>query len=244
MKPLTTSLTICSTAIRQDDAGRYCLNDCHRAAGAVKKDGPSYWLATDAAKKLISHLSRQTTGKPVVTHEGRNGGTFADKELVYAYAMWISPEFMLFVVRAFDDMVSGVAPAPAVPTTFREALLLAADQQAIIDEQRAALLEAEPKAAALDRISEADGELGVRDAGRELGVGQKRLIEEIMRRGWACRQGRHIRPASRGLQYGYVRLIGLIYEDPRTGQERISDEFRLTRKGIVRLAQVFNEAEN
>jgi len=80
-----------ATAIRQDSAGRYCLNDCHRASGGDKKDGPSYWLATKEAEKLVAKLNEETAGVPVVTVEGRNGGTFVVKELVYAYAMWKFP---------------------------------------------------------------------------------------------------------------------------------------------------------
>lgn len=41
---------------------------------------------------------------------GRQPGTFAIKELVYAYAMWISAEYHLKVIQAYDRLVTdGVA---------------------------------------------------------------------------------------------------------------------------------------
>ncbi|MFT8335415.1 MAG: KilA-N domain-containing protein [Acetobacter orientalis] len=110
-----TELTILSTTIRQDDQGRYCLNDCHKASGLDKKNGPSYWLATDQSQALIAELT--DTGNPVspvsVKRGGTNQGTYVVKELVYAYAMWISPSFNLQVIRAFDALVTGQIPNAA-----------------------------------------------------------------------------------------------------------------------------------
>lgn len=113
-----TSLTIISTAIRQDAEGRYCLNDCHRASGGEASKRPGVWMDNAQTKALIAELA--DAGIPASPSEtdvgiptspvssikgGTNQGTYVAKELVYAYAMWISPAFHLKVIRAFDAMM-------------------------------------------------------------------------------------------------------------------------------------------
>lgn len=128
------SLTICSTEIRQDADGRYCLNDPHKAAGAERRHEPLNWRNTDSFNELVAELS--STGNPVVTSRGRSGGTYVVKELVYAYAMWISPSFHLKVIRAYDSLVQQQEqPQHQIPQTRAEALRLAAD----LEEQNARL---------------------------------------------------------------------------------------------------------
>ena len=34
---------------------------------------------------------------------GRYGGTYAHKDIAFEFAMWISPEFKVYVVREFDE---------------------------------------------------------------------------------------------------------------------------------------------
>lgn len=94
------SLLSCLTGLVSNDAfpslgekataGRFNLNALHKASGAEKKKGPSYWLALEGTKQLISELERQTTEISVVTKEGKNGGTFAHELLAIEYAGWIS----------------------------------------------------------------------------------------------------------------------------------------------------------
>lgn len=94
-----TALIIGTSSIRQID-GLYSLNDLHKASGGEAKHRPGYFLTNDQTKALIVEI--QTAGIPAVkSAEGRNGGTYACKELVIAYAAWISPAFHLKVIRVF-----------------------------------------------------------------------------------------------------------------------------------------------
>jgi len=119
------ALVIASTPIRQDAEGRYCLNDLHKAAGEENKHRPKYWLENQQTQELIEQLRAEITEggnppseknqsliEPIRTIKGGNDiqGTYVCKELVYAYAMWISPKFHLTVIRAFDALVSGRKP--------------------------------------------------------------------------------------------------------------------------------------
>ncbi|CAH0532176.1 hypothetical protein UAM5_00059 [Ralstonia phage UAM5] len=126
------NIAIGSTEIRQDGDGRYCLNDLHRSAGGEKRHGPSYWLSNATTRELIGELG--TTGNPVVALEGAAGGTYVCKELVYAYAMWISPTFHLKVIRTFDAVQHQSALVPARQLSVAEMFLQNA--QMMVDMER------------------------------------------------------------------------------------------------------------
>jgi hypothetical protein len=109
----SSALTISDSSVRQDDQGRYCLNDLHKAAGNESKHHPSKFLETQQAQELISELESYDSGKPeskkaisIIRGKGKQQGTYVAKELVYAYAMWISAKFHLQVIRAYDALQS------------------------------------------------------------------------------------------------------------------------------------------
>lgn len=101
-------IVIENTAIRQDAVGRYCLNDLHRAAGGEERHKPKYWYATQQTQELVQLLTEggippSQENQPInVIRGGLEQGSYACKELVYSYAMWISAAFNLKVIRTFD----------------------------------------------------------------------------------------------------------------------------------------------
>ena len=101
VNPNTQPLIIGDAVIRQDQDGCYCLNDLHKISGNLAKHKPSFWLRNEQTQDLIH---------PVNVLRGNfsgdiKQGTYVVKELVYAYAMWISAKFHLTVIRAYDAMV-------------------------------------------------------------------------------------------------------------------------------------------
>lgn len=114
---MSKQLTVCGVAIKQDAEGRYSLNDLHKAAvkeGANERTKePGKFMASPQTRELVEELTNtQNLGVAPVNrlHGGKNPGTFVLKELVYAYAMWISPKFHLEVIHAYDRLATdGVA---------------------------------------------------------------------------------------------------------------------------------------
>jgi hypothetical protein len=99
MKNELTPLTIGDILVRQDEEGRYCLNDLHKAAGGAAKHKPGNWLQTQQTKDLIAEMEK--AGIPAI--QSKQGlGTFAHMEMVYDYAMWISAAFKVKVIRGYD----------------------------------------------------------------------------------------------------------------------------------------------
>ncbi|RNE89877.1 hypothetical protein EBL84_09325 [Marichromatium sp. AB31] len=113
------SISIGDITIRQDAEGRYSLKDLHLASGGDAKNQPANWLRGQQTQALIAELTvpqiRGTEQKqPVIVIRGgdpEKQGTYVVRELVYSYAMWISPSFHLKVIRTFDAVMTGHAAA-------------------------------------------------------------------------------------------------------------------------------------
>jgi hypothetical protein len=127
------ALTIASKSIRQFNH-LYSLNDLHQASGGEEKYRPNQFIRLDQTKALIDEIFKcadlRIYKEPVKTIKGKYGGTYVCKELVYAYAMWISPKFNLAVIRAFDSMTAQALPTTITPAQQSELQAIVADKSA------------------------------------------------------------------------------------------------------------------
>lgn len=109
-----TNLVISNHTISQDKNGFFSLTDLHKASGNERKHEPRDFLRNQETQELICEIELENK---VAYHtikgnrsDGAKSGTYACRELVYRYAMWISPKFSLMVIRAFDAMNTGAIP--------------------------------------------------------------------------------------------------------------------------------------
>lgn len=108
------NLQILSQSIRTFE-NLYALNDLHIASGGKSKHQPSNFVRLDTTKALIAEIEKDNQHALKIIRGGNFQGTYACKELVIAYAMWISPKFHLIVLRAFLAMHRNQAQQLSLP---------------------------------------------------------------------------------------------------------------------------------
>lgn len=98
------NLAILNTSIRSYE-NLFSLNDLHQASGGLEKHSPRRFTRLDTTKDLKAEIERcENSNIALKVIRGAQGGTYACEELMLAYAMWISPQFHLVVLRAFMAM--------------------------------------------------------------------------------------------------------------------------------------------
>jgi hypothetical protein len=121
MAALSRVLAIGEHHIRQH-GDLYSLNDLHRAAGGEVKHEPANFTRLETTQALIAEIqsaemqsanSSEMRSALKTVNGGPHRGTYACRELVIAYAAWISAAFHLKVIRVFlASATPSGAPTP------------------------------------------------------------------------------------------------------------------------------------
>lgn len=233
------SITIANIDIQQDGKGRYCLNDLHRAAGALQKHKPANFLRIDGTKALIAEINQcSDVSSAYINVGGASPGTFVSKELVYAYAMWISAAFHLRVIRAYDSANKPATPAAHAELTRMEILQIAMESEKgrLVAVEQLAI--ASPKADALDLLTLADGSMCITNAAKAVSKQPKAMFAWLQANDWIYR-----RPGGVWCAYQDRIKSGMLTHKITTvsrsdGTEKIVEQVLVTAKGLAKLAEV------
>lgn len=95
-----------TVTLNPDESGRYKLNDLFSASGAARSRRPVDWLRRAEVVDFIEKYKGADL-HPLRIVNGRNGGTYAIREIIFSYAEWISPDFHKAVIDTFSAAVDG-----------------------------------------------------------------------------------------------------------------------------------------
>lgn len=226
--------------IRSDEVGRFCLNDLHKASGEETRNRPATWLQNQQTQSLALELEKD--GIPsIYTKQGL--GTFVRKELVYAYAMWISAVFNLKVIRTFDSVSNNSVIALPNFTNPAEAARAWAEQFEAkqIAEQQVAVLA--PKAEALDTIADTSNTYCIRDCAKTIGIKESELIQLLINKKWIYRDGdRKLQPHAQYTINGvFTNRTSPVIKNQYDGKERVFLHMRVTAFGLTRIIGLVNK---
>lgn len=232
-------------AVVSIQGGLYSLNDLHRASGGEAKHQPANFLRLDTTQKLIEEITKEISQSSDVRsalrviNGGDQRGTYVCKELVYAYAMWVSAAFNLRVIRAFDAGVS----APALPDFSNPAE--AARAWAAQYEQRAALeakvAEDAPKVEFYNDVTGSDSVIDMAAVAKLLnrGIGRNQLFAFLRKE--KVLNSRNV-PYQRFVDMGWFRLVETKWQKPN-GDWQIGIKTVVFQKGVEGIARLLDKKE-
>ncbi|WP_163832042.1 phage antirepressor KilAC domain-containing protein [Spartinivicinus ruber] len=187
----TAPIIIENVNIRQDEQGRFCLNDLHKAAGGAVKHRPRDWLRNKQIQELVEEYSnkqicsyQQNQALSVKGGSFENGGgTYVIRPLVYTYAAWISPSFHRKVYDSFDALVTGQIKPLDDDMAITQGLLAAQrkieKQEALLLESQKQIEEMQPKADFVSNYVEAKGTSNLEETAKILKIKPRTFTRQL-----------------------------------------------------------------
>ena len=188
----------------------------------------------DVVKRSIERLAARGVIElpPLAEVENHLGQDVAEYQIgkrdSYVIVAQLSPEFAARLVDRWQELENKAG----VPTTFPEALRLAAAQAEQIEQQRVALVDAAPKVEFVNRYATAHGSKGFREVCKLLGANEGQFRLFLMDEKIAYRLNGNLTPYQSHIDAGRFEV--------KTGVSHVSDhafnQMRFTPKGITWIA--------
>lgn len=198
-------------------------------------EGEDYFVRNSSEARELGYVA--PNGLALLTETGYS-------MLVKSFTDDLAWEVQRQLVRSYFKPARAAVAVPDFSDPIAMARAWADARQAEQDEAaRAAQLEHKveklaPAAAGFERIAGASGSLCITDAAKNLQTGPKRLIDLLLQQKWI-----YTRPGKRGylayqdkIQAGHLTHKQSVYEDPKTYEQKVSDQVRVTPRGLTKLA--------
>lgn len=228
----------------------------------IRKDGEPWFVAADVCAALdvgnvsmaVSRLDEDEKGiSSVDTLGGTQEQAIINESGLYSliltsrkpaakrFKKWVTAEVLPSIRKTGSYTVGQPQPPVALPDFTNPAIAARAwaeqfEAKAQAQEQLAITA---PKAQALDRISQADGEMCITNAAKTIGVQPKKLFEWMERHDWIYRRPgskRHTAYQAR-IKAGYLTHKVTTVERS-DGSEKVVESVIVTPRGLAKLAEV------
>lgn len=190
---------------------------------------------------LVDFKSQSTGGRPTeyaVLNEQQS-----TLLLTYMRNSEVVRAFKKRLVKRFWEMTDQLRSSFHIPQSLPEALRLAAD---LAEEKKALEQKVEqdaPKVEVYERISDAEGSMCLRDAAKTLQIQPSKLNAWLQANGWIYKRvgkGGWLAYQDK-IQSGHLIHKSTPYIDETNGENRVSEQVRVTPKGLTRIAELLDK---
>lgn len=130
-----------------------------------------------------------------------------DKRSSLIVVAQLSPEFTARIVDRWQELeAQQAANLPAIPQTFAQALMLAAQQAQEIEAKQLLIEQQKPAVEFLDRYVEAKSSKGMREVAKVMGIPERKFIARLEEDGILFRQGSNLLPYAQHQHAGYFEV--------------------------------------
>lgn len=199
----------------------------------------------DSVKRTVERLAASAVIECPPLVDFKNANNVTGTEYVFAgekgkrdsivVVAQLSPEFTAKLVDRWQELEAALeTPQFSLPTTFAEALRLAADQQDQITALEEKIEEDAPKVAFATQVELSQGAISIKQAAQILDTGQNRLFSFLRAKGWITRRNE---PYQAKITAGLMDVKLNKYTD-NDGNIRNSVTSLMTGKGLRAVAKL------
>lgn len=189
---------------------------------------------------LVDESGTDAMGRPRTTQVYVFTGEQGKRDSIIVVAQ-LSPEFTARLVDRWQELEQQVERRDPMemlndPVVLRQALLGYSEKVMALETK---VEEMAPKVEAHDRIAGAEGSITIREAANTLRFPERKFVQWLLMNDWCYRRAGHksLLAYADKVKVGYLYLKQTPIQDVHTGEERLSEQVRITPSGLAALAR-------